>query len=571
MIKIVKEHGIDAVHPGYGFLSESSVLASQMAGIDVLVVGPGAENLERTGDKLQARRLAEECGVPVLPAFTTPTGNVEEVQRFAEKNGLPIMVKAVDGGGGRGIRLVRRPEQLHSLVKRAIEESPSRQVFAEKAAIDGFRHVEVQIVGDGKGNVMHLWERECSIQRRYQKVVELAPSTVKDRSIVAPVVEAAIRIASKVRRKTQVLCIDSNREQVNYASLGTFEFLLNPHTKEFFFLEINPRLQVEHTITESICAVDIVKAQLRLAQGASFQEAGLSHLSQNPLTTPQQHSIQMRITAEDPEKNYSLSIGKIQSFNFPSGIGIRVDTALVPGYPVVVTSDFDSVIAKIIITASTWPDIVSKASRALEDTRVNGIRTNLGVLRAIISHPDFVTGSCDTQWLEASHQDLLARSEKLLDRMDPLHGLSKQTPSSSPSAAALGAGNTQFRKDDAWTIDLRPQGAKKADQHQPYHLQLTKILRNDFPETFAADILYTVPGISSTPFTMEIKTTSASGSAMSSQHRYASKSDPSHVAIPLSGKLVEVLVDPGDSIQKDQPICVIKQMSEYLWRSIHGV
>lgn len=199
IIKIVRENHIDAVHSGYGFLSESAVLASRMAEIDVLVVGPGAENLERTGDKLQARRLAEECGVPVLPAFTTPTGSVEEVQRFAEKNGLPVMVKAVDGGGGRGIRLIRKMEELQSLVKRAIEESPSRQVFAEKAAVDGFRHVEVQIIGDGQGRVMHLWERECSIQRRYQKVVELAPSTVQDRSIVAPVIAAAVRIAKKVR------------------------------------------------------------------------------------------------------------------------------------------------------------------------------------------------------------------------------------------------------------------------------------------------------------------------------------------------------------------------------------
>lgn len=146
MIQVVKQHGIDAVHPGYGFLSESAVLASRMAEIDVLVVGPGSANLERTGDKLQARLLAEECGVPVLPAFTTPTGSIEEVKRFAEKNGLPVMVKAVDGGGGRGIRLVRKMEELQSLVKRAIEESPSRQVFAEKAAVDGFRHVEVCVV-----------------------------------------------------------------------------------------------------------------------------------------------------------------------------------------------------------------------------------------------------------------------------------------------------------------------------------------------------------------------------------------------------------------------------------------
>ncbi|KAI6895851.1 hypothetical protein KC318_g11074, partial [Hortaea werneckii] len=308
LVDLVKQYDIDAVHPGYGFLSESAEFAQQMADVNVMVVGPGANNLSRTGDKLQARLLAVECDVPVLPALMEPTGNVDAVKIFAEKNGLPIMVKAVDGGGGRGIRLIRRMDDLQSSVTRAVEESPSKQVFAEKAAVDGYRHVEVQIIGDGTGAVRHLWERECSIQRRYQKIVELAPSTAPDRRVIAPVIEAAVRMAEKVQ----------------YASLGTFEFLLNPSSSEFFFLEINPRLQVEHTITESICSIDIVKAQLELAQGASMAEAGLRDLSSDPMQPPKMHSIQLRITAEDPEKNYSLSIGKIQSFHFPSGQGIRV-------------------------------------------------------------------------------------------------------------------------------------------------------------------------------------------------------------------------------------------------------
>ena len=198
LIDVAKKHNVDAVHPGYGFLSESSALARQMAEIGVMVVGPGAKNLDRTGDKLQARLLAEECNVPVLPAFTEPTDDVESVRRFASQNGLPVMVKAVDGGGGRGIRLIRSMDDLKSLVTRAIEESPSKQVFAEQAAVDGYRHVEVQIIGDGRGNVMHLWERECSIQRRYQKIVELAPSTVMDRRAVAPVIESAVKMAKKV-------------------------------------------------------------------------------------------------------------------------------------------------------------------------------------------------------------------------------------------------------------------------------------------------------------------------------------------------------------------------------------
>lgn len=228
MVQIARENNIDAVHPGYGFLSESADLAARMAEANVMVIGPGAENLERTGDKLQARRLAEECNVPVLPAFTQPTGKVDDVQAFAEKNGFPIMVKAVDGGGGRGIRLVRRMEDLKSFVTRAIEESPSKQVFAEKAAIDGYRHVEIQIVGDGKGNVMHLWERECSIQRRYQKIVELAPSTVVDRKNVKPVIESAVAMAKKVLPPPAVLIlVCAASRSISDASTGTVRFIGN--------------------------------------------------------------------------------------------------------------------------------------------------------------------------------------------------------------------------------------------------------------------------------------------------------------------------------------------------------
>lgn len=559
---IVQKHNIDAIHPGYGFLSESADLAAQMAAIDVIVIGPGSATLERTGDKLQARQLAEECHVPVLPALTQPTASVESVRNFAEENGFPVMIKAVDGGGGRGIRLVREMSELERLVHRAIEESPSKQVFAERAAVEGFRHVEVQIVGDGRGGVRHLWERECSIQRRYQKIVELAPSMCVDREVVRPVIEAALRIATKVK----------------YASLGTFEFLLNPRTKEFFFLEINPRLQVEHTITESICSIDIVKAQLRLAQGASFDEAGLGDLAEDPMLPPKQHSIQLRVTAEDAEKNYSLSIGKIQAFHLPSGVGTRVDTALIPGASAVVTSDFDSVIAKIIITARTWPDTVSKARRALEDTYITGVQTNLALLRAIVSHPDFEAGECDTTWLESKHDELLALSREMQrSSKDPFHGLVQLQQSISSSATAAssggGGGSTTFRKDDAWTIDISsPDSPQKTQQQQnqqqqsqTHHLQLTKVLKNDFPSSFSANILYTIPSsttTSSTPLPLKISltSTSASSSAMSSHHPYGSPSNPTHIIMPLSGKLVEVLVDGGDVVRKDEAICVIKQM-----------
>lgn len=198
LVDLAVKHAIDAVHPGYGFLSESAEFAAAMSAAGIEVIGPGAEVLRRTGDKLAARSLAEESGVPVLPAMAAATSSVEDVRVFTEEVGLPVMVKAVDGGGGRGIRLVREMGDLEGLVRRAIEESPQKLVFAEKAAVDGWRHVEVQVLGDGEGGVRHLWERECSLQRRYQKVVEVAGSTVNDRRVVGRVIEAAVRMAERV-------------------------------------------------------------------------------------------------------------------------------------------------------------------------------------------------------------------------------------------------------------------------------------------------------------------------------------------------------------------------------------
>lgn len=335
--------------------------------------------------------------------------------------------------------------------------------------------------------------------------------------------------------------------------------MLNPQTKEFYFLEINPRLQVEHTITESICSIDIVKAQLQLAQGASFAQVGLADMSQDPLQVPGLHSVQLRITAEDPEKNYSLSIGKIQLFQFPSGNGTRVDTALHNGVPAVISADFDSVIAKIIVTAKTWEDVISKARRALDDVTLKGIRTNVALMAAIITHRDFQNGACDTQWLEAKHIDLLTTSRKIFEQRQDL--TQDQIPwqkSFSTSATAVSGPSTLFRKGDAWSISLKHH--LNSGTTQLRHVQLTKVLRNDFPSTFAAEILFTTVGEKPIPYTIELNSTSASASSASSQHLQGSRSDSTHIILPLSGKLVEVLVDIGDVVRKDQVICVVKQM-----------
>ncbi|TID20814.1 carbamoyl-phosphate synthase L chain ATP binding domain-containing protein [Venturia nashicola] len=542
LVQVVLKHKIDAVHPGYGFLSESAHFSKKMWQVGVTVVGPGWGILDKTGDKLKAKLLADDCQVPTLPALTRPTSKVEDLKTFASETGYPIMIKAVDGGGGRGIRLTWSEEALEAAAKRAIEESPSKLVFAEKAAVNGYLHVEVQIIGDGKGDVRHLWERQCSIQRRYQKVVEIAPCISKNRRFIAQIIDSAVKMARKV----------------NYFSLGTFEFLADPITEEYYFLEVNPRLQVEHTITESISSVDLVRVQLLLSQGASLSAAGLSEMLRDPAIPPSLYSCQLRITSENVQNDWSLSIGKIQNFQLPTGHGIRVDTSLVHGHQAIVGSDFDSLLAKLIITAPSWKEVVWKAQRALEDTKITGVKTNLDILRGIVAHPDFSEGDCDTGWLETNQKSLLENGERLSSSTSKTTLLDSQSATSSVAGGATSV--PIFRKGDAWTISLAPTGDKTATAAN-HHLQVSRILRNEFPTSMSADILYATPSSPDpTPYTITMNSTSSSASAVTSQHRKGNPRDPRHVVIPFPGTLIEVLVDEGDMVKASDVICIVRQM-----------
>ncbi|KAJ8071225.1 hypothetical protein OCU04_001560 [Sclerotinia nivalis] len=555
LISIVQKHDIDAIHPGYGFLSESPEFAERMwKEANVVVIGPGPKILERTGDKLMARQLADECHVPILPALQTPTNDISQLQHFASSVGYPIIIKVVDGGGGRGIRIVTQEAELEDMLKAALRESPSKKVFAEKAAIDGYRHVEVQIIGDGKGGVRHLWERECSIQRRFQKVVEFAPSGVGDRDSIGRVVEAALRMAKKV----------------NYYSLGTFEFLVRQSSAEFYFLEINPRLQVEHTITESLSlGIDLVKTQLLLAQGHSLPSLLPRFLPFSPSTPPEIHSLQLRITAESPSQNFSISPGKISSFHFPSGNGIRVDTHLHPSTSAIIGTDFDSLLAKLIVTAPTWQDVIAKARRALDATFIAGIETNLNLLRAIVASDDLRRQTCDTRWLEKNLPVLLESARKIGDNLkDMVSSVSKSQIPALPSSS-----NVLFRPRDAWDILLTPETSKEGSENAsqtPYHLQITRILTNNFPSSLKANILFTSPSSTSastgapskpTPYTISLTSSTSSPSQQSSKnHRLGNFSNPSHITAPFLGKLIEIYVEIGDRILAGQAVCVIRQM-----------
>jgi pyruvate carboxylase len=510
-----------------------------------IVIGPGWENLARTGDKLQAKQLAIQCHVPVLEAMAQPTASLDEAGDFARRVGFPVMIKAVDGGGGRGIRLVREEDELDNGIQRAIGESPSRTVFVEKAAVDGFHHVEVQIVGDGTGQVRHLWERDCSAQRRFQKVVECAPALM-DRSLVGRVIEAAVKMASHIR----------------YKSLGTFEFLVSALRGEFYFLEVNPRLQVEHTITESISGIDLVQAQLLLSQGYTFEELGLGDQTNAFGAPPNAFSIQLRLCAEDPGNNFTLSIGKVTRFSVPSGHGIRVDTNVnIAGSPLIVGSNFDNLLAKIIITAPTWEATVRKAQRVLADSQIDGVKTNISLLRGIVAHPDFTAGRVDTQWLGFNLESVLQHGESISKALQVQQG--SAAPSQSIAQSTLPASNLLFRKGDAWSITLEPlskdpQQAEKLS----HHLLLSRVLRNEFPSSLAAEIEYTTPtSRTAIPYRMKLETTSTAASALvSSSHRRGDPKDPQHIILPLSGKLIEILVADGEDVAENQVLAFVKQM-----------
>ncbi|KAI0449940.1 PycA protein [Xylaria acuta] len=548
LVEIGKQHAIDAVHPGYGFLSESAEFAQRMwneAG--VVVIGPGPDILSKTGDKLAAKLLAEQCGVPTLPAMDKPTASIVEAREFAGTIGLPIMLKAVDGGGGKGIRLVRQESDLENAARRAIAESPSRQIFVEKAAIDGFRHIEVQIVGDSSGQVRHLWERECSIQRRYQKIIEQAPSTIRDRKFVGEIIEAAMRMA----------------RHINYFSLGTFEFLANADRKEFFFLEVNPRLQVEHTVTECITLVDLVKMQLEVAQGAKLAETEMQNVSSDVMQVPNLHSIQLRLTAENVHKDWTLSIGRVESFSLPTGHGVRIDSHLNHRRKTAIGADYDSLLAKIIVTSERQQTVLSKCRRALEDTWIEGVKTNLDMLRAIVAHQDFKHSLCDTSWLERNMSSLLVSGSEIsrsITNQQPTSPFEEDKAQYSASLTTNSSSTVMLRKGDAWTLKI---ASHKGAAEETHHIKLTRVIRNEFPSSFKADIEYSHPS-SQQPqaFILEAASSNASSAAImaAGRHRRGDVNNPRHVVVPFPGKLVELAVDEGDEILPGQVVCIIQQM-----------
>ncbi|KAJ9641284.1 hypothetical protein H2204_002962 [Knufia peltigerae] len=553
LTQLCLDYRIDSVHPGYGFLSENADFAESLEAVGIRFVGPTPEILRRTGDKTTARALAESCAVPVLPALKEPISSLNDASSFISGNGYPLMIKAVDGGGGRGIRLVSSAEHLKDGFDRARGESPGGKVFIEMAAIDGYRHVEVQIMGDGQGQVAHLWERECSIQRRFQKMVELAPSTIQNRDLIARVIESAINLAKSIQ----------------YRSLGTFEYLVHETRAEFYFLEVNPRLQVEHTVTEEITDVDLVRDQLLIAQGATIDSLGLPsrEVSASPQKAPKKVAIQLRVTAEDPLQGFTLSMGRISQFHSPGGRNVRMETHLSGSRSTIVGSSFDSLLAKVIVSASTLEEARAKGLRALCDLEIQGVKTNLPVLLGTLASSDFQQSACSTTWLERNLADIikLGQDMKLSTRATRQASFISASGSEPGSTTAAGIGNPSnmlFKKGDAFRVrlsELLDDG--QIGPEREHVLVLDRIMNNDFPNLITGDVSLASESSEATKkFKASLAISTTGLNLASSHHKRGDPSNPNHIILPFPGTVVEHLVEAGDDVQEGEVLMVVRQM-----------
>ncbi len=403
ILAIARRAGVDAIHPGYGFLAESSGFARACADAGIAFVGPEAEHLDLFGDKAAARGAAARAGLPLLPGTEEPLSDAADIAREAERIGYPVMVKAVFGGGGRGIRLVRDPQELRAALDSARSEASAAfgaaAVYLEAAA-ERARHIEVQVLGDACGGLVHLYERDCSVQRRHQKVAEVAPAVALGEEDRRRICDAAVRLMAGV----------------GYCGAGTVEFLVVPDGR-FFFLEVNPRIQVEHTVTELITGVDLVQAQIRVAEGRRLCDPEIG-ISSQAAVRHQGFAIQCRVTTEDPRNGFLPDTGRILTYRSPGGYGIRLDGAGAEA-GAIVSPYYDSLLVKCSAWAPTFTGAVVKMRRALGEFRIRGVRTNLRFLIEVMGHPEFRAGRVDTDFIDrtpelVNYTEVRDRGNKLL-------------------------------------------------------------------------------------------------------------------------------------------------------------
>lgn len=400
IIRVAKEHHVDAIHPGYGFLAENADLAKRCEEEGIIFIGPRVEHLIMFGDKVNARIQAKRAEIPMIPGSDGPVSTYEEVKKFAETYGLPIMIKAVNGGGGRGMRQVDRMEDLESAFERAKSEAKmafgDEEVYLEKCIMNP-KHIEVQIIGDEQGNIIHLFERDCSIQRRHQKVIEMAPAWSLPKELRQNICDAAVKLM----------------KNVNYLNAGTVEFLVDKNEKDFYFIEVNPRIQVEHTVTEMITDVDIVRTQILIAEGYPLDDAEVGIGKQEDIWF-KGVALQCRITTEDPANNFMPDTGKLIAYRSGGGPGVRLDAGT--AYTgAVITPHYDSLLVKVTVHALTPTSTVNKMLRCLDEFRISGVKTNIFFLQNALHTEDFQKGLCDVNYIDR-HPELLVDPNIVGDR-----------------------------------------------------------------------------------------------------------------------------------------------------------
>jgi len=412
LMEIARRAGCDALHPGYGFLAENPALARACRDAGIAFIGPSPEAMEQLGSKTAARQLAHRAGVPMVPGVREPIEQLDAAGRAAEEIGYPVLLKAVAGGGGKGMRLVAGPAELSAAWRDAGSEALNAfgdgRLYLEKY-LHRPRHIEIQVFGDAHGNFVHLGERECSVQRRHQKVIEESPSPFMTPQLRQAMGEAAVRLAREAR----------------YSNAGTVEFLVDD-ARNFYFLEVNTRLQVEHPVTESVTGLDLVKLQLRVAAGESlpfFQDD----------VALRGHAIECRVYAEDPDNNFFPSPGTIASWRIPQGPGIRFDDGVYAGWTV--PGDYDPLLGKLIASGSDRGEAIARLQRALDEFDASGIRTNAGLFRAILADSEFTRGEIYTRWLD-----------ERLDSLRAQQGRATATPARAADAASIAAALWTLRR-----------------------------------------------------------------------------------------------------------------------------
>jgi acetyl-CoA carboxylase, biotin carboxylase subunit len=429
IIDVARRSGCDAVHPGYGFLAENPALPRACVEAGITFIGPSAEAMEMMGSKTAGKQLARRADVPTVPGTDEPIESIEDAQNLARVMGYPILLKAVAGGGGKGMRVVPSDEAFASAWRDASSEAMNAfgdpRVFLEKY-LEGPRHIEIQIFADSHGRVVSLGERECSVQRRHQKVIEEAPSTVVTPDLRRKMGEAAVRLA----------------RAGGYVNAGTVEFLVDANLN-FYFLEVNTRLQVEHPVTEQVTGLDLVKLQIAIAAGHRLPFAWET-------ITPRGHAMEVRLYAEDPDNNFFPCPGKIIARRIANGPGIRLDEGVYRGWTVPI--EYDPLLSKLIAWGNSREETISRLRRALDEYSITGIRTNIGLFRRILAEPEFLRGEIHTKWLD-----------QLLARPHPPAAMRHGTEAAAAIAAAYweslqsnsAAGNTAQAAPSRWKLEGR--------------------------------------------------------------------------------------------------------------------